>query len=305
MELINYVSKIICWFSGGVTSAIACKLAIELFGKENCRVIFMDTYNEDDDTYRFKNDCEKWYGINIETITIIGKQINTRKGIIIFNSIDDVWNHYLSLNVASGAICSSVLKRDLRQLWEKKNDYSYQVFGFDAGEPKRAKGLTLNYPKSNPIYPLLMMGYSKKDAINILNEAGIKIPITYNYGFLNNNCFKTGCIQGGIGYWQKMEREFLPKFDRMASKEHYLTNKKGKPVTMLKDQSKEAKLLVEQTGNKSLQCVFLKPHPDYPHIKDISIMKGREPKPLTDCNGFCGIDDLIRNPTELEINFEY
>lgn len=88
-----------------------------------------------------------------------------------------------------------------------------------------------------------------------------------------------------------MQREFPEKFNAMADMEHELTNAKGKPVTMLKDQSKGGGV------------VFLKPHPHYAHIKDISMMKGREPKPLTDCNGFCGVNDLERNPTELEINF--
>jgi hypothetical protein len=74
---------------------------------------------------------------------------------------------------------------------------------------------------------------------------------------------------------------------------------------MLKDQSKEAKKLVEETGDKTLAFVFLKPHPDYPNIKDISMMDGREPEPLIDCNGFCGVNDLIpRINTELELNFD-
>jgi PP-loop superfamily ATP-utilizing enzyme len=37
--------KVIAWWSGGITSAVACKIAIDLFGKENCRVIMIDTKN--------------------------------------------------------------------------------------------------------------------------------------------------------------------------------------------------------------------------------------------------------------------
>ena len=114
----------------------------------------------------------------------------------------------------------------------------------------------------------------------------------YKLGFLNNNCFKTGCVQGGIGYWQKMKREFPEKFNKMAKMEHEITEAKGKPVTMLKDQSKNGGL------------VFLRHNPKYPKIKNISMMQGREPKPLVDCNGFCGVNDLERNPTEKEINYQ-
>ena len=103
-------NSIICWWSGGVTSAVACKIAIDIYGKENCRVIMIDTGNEHEDTYRFKDDCQRWYGIEIETITTIGNK---------FESIQDVWEKYKSLNVATGAICSTHLKRKVREKWQE------------------------------------------------------------------------------------------------------------------------------------------------------------------------------------------
>lgn len=67
---------IIAWWSGGITSAVACKKAIDIFGKGRVRVIMIDTENEHLDTYRFKKDCEDWYGLPIEIITGIGENIN-------------------------------------------------------------------------------------------------------------------------------------------------------------------------------------------------------------------------------------
>lgn len=277
-------NKVIGWWSGGVTSAVACKIAIDFYGKENCEVFFIDTKNEHEDTYRFKEDCQKWYGLPIGTITGIGGK---------YNKIQDVWEKHKSLNVAHGAICSSELKRRVREKWEKEIQYDFQVFGFDIDEPKRAKSLSINHSHTNPLFPLLMFGYNKKKCIEIIQEANIEIPIMYKLGFHNNNCFGTGCVQGGIGYWQKMKRDFPDKFNKMAEMEHKLTDLKGKPVTMLKDQSKSGGL------------VFLKKHKDYPDIKEISQMKGREPKPLMECNGFCGVNDLTeRIETEKEINFQ-
>lgn len=290
--------KIIAWWSGGVTSAVTCKICIDLYGLENVRLIFMDTKNEHEDTYRFKNDCEKWYGKEIETISNVGDK---------FNSIEEVWYYNASLNVATGAICSTELKQNLRKQWEKENEYKYQAFGFDVDEIKRVKSMTRNYRKTaKPIFPLLLFGYTKKDCVEICLENDLKLPKAYELGFLNNNCLRTGCVQGGIGYWQKMLRDFPDKFDAMAKIEHDLTDLKGEPVTMSKDQSNEAKDLVEITGDKTRAFVFLKPHPKYPNIKDISMMKGREPQPLMDCNGLdCGVKDLDdRNPTEKEINFD-
>jgi 3'-phosphoadenosine 5'-phosphosulfate sulfotransferase (PAPS reductase)/FAD synthetase len=281
-------NPIIAWWSGGITSAVTCKICIDLYGLEKVRIIFIDTFNEDEDTYRFKKDCEKWYGKKIETITAIGSE---------FNSIEEVWYKYRSLNVATGAICSSELKRATREKWQMENNFEYQAFGFELDEVKRVKSMKMHWNKVKPIFPLLLFGYSKEDCIKIVSEAGITIPRMYLLGFQNNNCFKTGCVQGGIGYWQKMQREFPEKFDKMAQVEHDLTEMKGEPVTMLKDQSKEGKA-------SECNLVFLKPHPKYPQIKDISMMKGRESKPLFECNGFCSINALQPNPTEEEINYE-
>lgn len=271
-----------------MTSAVTCKICIDLFGIENVAIIFIDTCNEDDDTYRFKLDCESWYGAKIETISGVEK----------YGSIQDVWRKYMSLNVATGAICSTKLKREVREDWEKKNEYTYQAFGFELSESKRALSMTKNYPNAKAIYPLLLYGYSKDDCIKIIRDTGISVPRMYELGFRNNNCFKTGCVQGGIGYWQKMKREYPDKFNTMASMEHELTNRKGKPVTMLKDQSNDAK-------NSDNWQVFLKKHPDYPNLKCIDDMRECKVEPLFECNGFCGINDLDpRIETEKQINFE-
>ena len=66
----------------------------------------------------------------------------------------------------------------------------------------------------------------------------------------------------------------------MADFEHYLTDKKGEPVTICKDQSVSP-----------AQLVFLKPHPGFPDVKDLSMMKGVEPQPLMECFGFCSTKD--------------
>ena len=275
-------NPVIAWWSGGVTSAVACKLAIDWFGGDAVKVVMIDTHNEDDDTYRFLNECSYWYQ---KPITKISNPVYT--------SIQEVWDRYNSLNVANGAVCSTDLKRKVREQYQKNNAFSFQVFGFDISETNRAKAMQLNYPDSNPIFPLIYELLSKKECIKIIESAGIQIPRVYRLGYNNNNCFKTGCVQGGIGYWQKIGREQPEKFDTMAKLEHELTDKKGQPVTMLKDQGKEGGL------------VFLKPHPDYPNVKDISMMKGREPKHLMECNGFCGTNDLSP-PSEVdkELNYE-
>ena len=276
------IKDIICWWSGGVTSAVACNMANDLFPNQ-CRFIFIDTKNEDDDTYRFMKDCQELYDSEIETISSDS-----------YSGVKECWYKHLSLNVATGAICSYKLKRVVREKWEKKNKFRHQVFGFDINESKRAISIKANHSQTNPIFPLMMYGLEKTDCIEMIESYGIEVPKMYQLGFQNNNCFKTGCVQGGIGYWQKIKREYPEKFNNMAKIEHELSDIKKEPVTMLKDQSNSAK-------EKNNQKVFLKKHPDYPNTKCIDDMKGREPKPLFECNGFCGTNDFTPNETQKEL----
>ncbi|AGM14114.1 hypothetical protein P2559Y_0051 [Croceibacter phage P2559Y] len=313
-------NKIICWWSGGVTSAIACLFTIQVYGKENCRVIFIDTCNEHPDTYRFFIDCEKLFGLKIEIITGIKDyvpKIESYKNIFLdralyfqpnknthYKSIVDVWEWYASLNVSFGAVCSTDLKRGVREKWQLENTYTHQVFGFefDKKEFNRAMAMKLNHPKANPIFPLLMYGFDKKDCIETLNLLGVKIPQAYKDGLRNNNCLGSeyGCVQGGIGYWQMIHRTDPAMYFRRARLEHLLTDKAGHQVTMCKDQSNDAKKL----ENKKDALLFLLPHPDYPQNKTVLDVKAREPKPMVDCSGFCGTFDLSkRNPVEKEINY--
>jgi 3'-phosphoadenosine 5'-phosphosulfate sulfotransferase (PAPS reductase)/FAD synthetase len=275
-------NKIIGWWSGGVTSAVACNLAIDIFGRKNCRFVFLETLNEHEDTYRFMEDCSSWYQGEIETLSRFEEDDYIEQGI---TCIQDVWMKFNSLNVASGAICSSELKREMRIRFEKRNKFRHQVFGFDVDEGKRAKALKMNYPKAKPIFPLLLHGLSKKNCISIIEKEGIEIPKAYRLGLRNNNCFKTGCVQGGIGYWKLIQKKFPRRFKKMAKMEHKLTDRKGQPVTICKDQSNKAK-------KEKRQQVFLLPHSNYPEYKDLSMMQGREVEALIECNGFCGTYDL-------------
>ena len=116
----------------------------------------------------------------------------------------------------------------------------------------------------------------------------MNIPRPYKH-FLNNNCIgdfdspKGGCIQGGIGYWQKIKYLYPHKYEYMANMEHKISALKGKPVTICKDQRK----------NKHGARLFLKPNPDFPEIEDISVIKGRQPLTPFECNGFCSTQDSL------------
>lgn len=65
--------------------------------------------------------------------------------------------------------------------------------------------------------------------MGMLWKAGIEIPAMYKMGYNNNNCI--GCVKGGMGYWNKIRKDFPKVFDRMAKIEREVG------ATCLKDQS--------------------------------------------------------------------
>lgn len=268
--------RVIGWWSGGVASAIACKLAIERYcGK--IELAFCDTGIEHPDTYRFMYEFEKVMGIPINRLTST-----------VASTPEQVWRKYKGLNFAHGAPCSTVLKREVRiKHQETLTDFG-QVFGFDycKKEMRRATNMLNNYPEINPIFPLIVEQYDREKIFKELDRMGIKPPITYQH-FLNNNCIGAfdspigGCVQGGIGYWQKIRDLFPKKFEYMSNIEHELSRQKGYPVTICKDQRKGTK------GNK----LFLKPNPEFPEVESIDVIKGRRPVTMFECNGFCSTID--------------
>ena len=106
-----------------------------------------------------------------------------------------------------------------------------QVWGFDfcAREINRAIRFRQQNPKTKPLFPLIERMITKQDALAMLKRAGIAIPAMYQLGYSNNNCI--GCVKGGIGYWNKIRKDFPECFKRMAEIERLVN------ATCLKDEN--------------------------------------------------------------------
>jgi len=291
---------LIAWWSGGVTSAVACKMALDTL--ENVKIVMLDTMNEDKDTYRFLKDCENWYGVEIEVF----KHPD-------YNSIEEVWLKYKSLASATGAICSKTLKNYAREIYCKDKGVSGHVFGFEyhKKEMNRAENWERNHGLK-AYFPLIEEKITKINAMEILKNQGIELPRVYGYGFNNNNCFRTGCTQGGIGYWQKIKADFPEKFEYMANMEHKLSKIKGEPVVICHDQRKDrvitkwdySKRTDEPTKKSKL---FLKYNEEFPEIPTIDIISGKHTSIIEEfeCNGFCGLESNGNQLDFLELFHEY
>lgn len=153
---------------------------------------------------RFIKDCEKYLG----KIEILKSPYGC-----VENVIRD--KHYI--NGIHGAPCTMELKKKVRLLWEQgKGDLTY-VWGFDCNEKRRAERMVEGFPEYHHEFPLIDHNLTKEDAHGICERLGIKRPIMYDLGYSNNNCI--GCVKGGMGYWNKIRKDFPEVFEKRAKLE--------------------------------------------------------------------------------------
>ena len=204
------MSRIVIWFSCGITSAVASKITLDLCrdGDIPIEIVYCDTSSEHSDNKRFLSDCEKWLDY---PITVLHSKL-----------YDDIWDVYEKTKYIAGingARCSLEMKKRVRLDFEDvKNDI--QVFGYDSSEIKRAEKFKKNNPEVILSTPLIKRNISKADCIEIIQDAGIDIPYMYKLGYKNNNCI--GCPKGAKGYWNKIRKDFPDEFQRMAEMERKL-----------------------------------------------------------------------------------
>lgn len=206
--------KVISWWSAGVTSAVATRLAIDEFGADNVIPIYFAIDSAHPDNDRFKKQCEEWYG----------REIIVERAPDKYKDQFDVITKDKYVNGPAGARCTLVLKKRVRQRLEREMDYSAQVFGFEytKKEVNRAIRFQEQYPDAKPLFPLIENKMNKPECLYYLEKQGIKRPKMYELGYGNNNCI--GCVKGGKGYWNKIRRDFPEAFNKMAEAEREVGN---------------------------------------------------------------------------------
>lgn len=190
------------WFSAGVSSFIACYLS-----KDIDRIIYIDIANQHPDSMRFVHDCE----------TLLGREIEILRSTK-YASVDDVIERKRYINGPAGAPCTMELKKRVRQEWVRTIDEPLTyVWGYDREEKKRAERLDASNVEAVNEFPLIERGLSKADCHAICADIGLKRPKMYDLGYPNNNCI--GCVKGGMGYWNKIRKDFPEVFARRAAQE--------------------------------------------------------------------------------------
>ena len=200
---------VISWFSSGVSSAVATKMAID----DVDRIIYTHIDDQHPDTMRFIKDCEQWFGKPVE---IMQSYLGSVEGAC------KAAGGRGYVNGPAGAACTRLLKRRVRKEWELDNEslnLAY-IWGMDAGEGHRCERLRESMPDQEHRFPLVDQKIHKAEAHRILKASDIKRPAMYDMGYVNNNC--VGCVKGGQGYWNAIRRDFPEVFEQRAKMERFI-----------------------------------------------------------------------------------
>lgn len=191
----------VSWFSAGVSSFIACYLEKETIDK----IMYIHIDDQHEDTLRFLKDCEK----------VLGKKIEILQSP--YKSVNNVIKTFRFINGPYGAKCTDILKKRVRKEWEYGKTNLTYVWGYDISERNRAERLQEAFPEHKHIFPLIERGLSKEDCHGLCSSLGIARPKMYDLGYRNNNCI--GCVKGGMGYWNKIRKDFPEVFAERAKLE--------------------------------------------------------------------------------------
>ena len=187
------------WFSNGAASAIALKLTVEKYGRENVRAVNNPVAEEDPDNLRFQADVSQWLGIEIE---------HARHPNYPAASAVEVWDRRKAMAFPRGAPCTIHLKKEARQHWEQGNRVDWHVYGFTAEERQRHDRFVLTEHK-NVLPVLINAGMTKQDCNDLLYTNGIAPPRVYAEGYPNANCI--GCVKATSPTYWNLVRETRPE----------------------------------------------------------------------------------------------
>lgn len=261
----------IAWFSAGITSTVACKLAIDEY-KDDVELYYIETGAHHPDNARYIQDCQQWFGREIHIV-------QNSQG---YADHFDVIAKTGYVNGPTGARCTLELKKSVRHKLQDELNPDAQIFGFEFSQDEinRAIRFKEQHPETNPIYPLIEAKLSKNECAGIIAMAGIRLPEMYILGYSNNNCI--GCVKGKKGYWNKIRQDFPEYFSKMAEVEREAGH------ACIKEDLPDDKFIP----------IFL---------DELAPSKGRIPKAVVpECGIFCQVEfaHLIDSRTERVLNGE-
>ena len=236
--------RVVSWYSHGAASAVTTKMALAKYGPEVV-IACIDTRSEHEDNARFRAACEEWFQ---HEITVLGSTE--------YEDIYDVFDKTGYLVGPAGARCTTELKKKVRWAFQRPDDL--QVFGYtaDRRDAKRATRFNEQNPEIHTWFPLVERSLTKSDCLTLVDRAGLVLPEMYRLGYTNNNCI--GCVKGGMGYWNKIRKDFPEIFEKMAQQERKMgrtvLRSNGQPVYLDTLDPDRGSYEAEQMGSCDLDC---------------------------------------------------
>ena len=236
----------VVWISAGVSSFIAGWLVRDTVDKW----IYIDVKDQHLDSMRFVKDCEVLIESRIEIL-------RSDK----YENVADVVRKTRMINSPYGSSCTGMLKKAVRKKWENEQyqngitDLCY-VWGMDASEKRRAESIIKNFPEFKHEFPLIDKGLSKEDCHALAKEIGLKRPVMYDLGYRNNNCI--GCVKGGMGYWNRIRKDFPEVFKARAELEREIGHSCMNGLYLDELDPNRGKLEEEVLEDCSIMCYLAK-----------------------------------------------
>ena len=224
--------KHIVSFSGGMGSFAEAKSCVDKFGKENVLLLFADTMMEDEDLYRFLDECVAFLGCELVTLT------DGRTPFEIFKDVKFMGNSMVDP-------CSKLLKREPLNKWFKKNyqpEDAHMHLGIDYSEEHRLVGVQ---KRMKPyIYRSTLVEDGRIIHKDFSEQFGIKRPRLYNWKLGHNNCGGF-CIKAGLGHYKALFDASPERYAEFETKEADVYESLGAVYPFLK--KTEAKVLKRLT----------------------------------------------------------
>ena len=208
--------RIIVGFSGGVTSAWCAGWALRNFPREEVVLLFHDTKEEDEDTYRFLKDMA----------AALDMPITERSD---GRSVTEVARDEGMLPNDQRAFCSRILKQEqankyICELQEQGITEIIRVMGFSAQEPTRIqRHVALCWKQSSFFctvtvrFPLVEEKINKQETWDWCN-CTMGVPPARMYEWSDHaNC--PGCFRGGKDYWLAVKRNMPEVFEQRKALE--------------------------------------------------------------------------------------
>lgn len=185
--------------------------------------IYIDIDDQHPDSMRFIRDCEA--AVRKEIRILRSKEYRCVEDCVrVYGGFRDARNGF--------APCTNWLKKRVRKEWEQENrryDLTY-VWGFDMQEKNRAEKIVEANPQAKHEFPLIEQNLSKEEVHGLFDRTfSFPRPVMYDMGYPNNNCI--GCVKGGMGYWNRIRKDFPAVFESRAKLERAVGH------SMLKDKN--------------------------------------------------------------------